>query len=211
MSKKDEIIEVIRRRKIGVLIHFTQLENLPSILEHGLKCKDDLSDDVKCNDEHRLDNHTDTISLSIHHPNDPMFYKYRVKDNKVDWCVLGITPKVLVEREVLFCRKNAASAEIRGKFEEQLSTAHSFESMFEEIDGHHSTRAEQHLNENDPTDVQAEVLVKGGIPPEMITAIAFTSRQAKKNHQDIVGDRIIKIHPENVTYLSRRDIQRKFR
>ncbi|TCV17900.1 uncharacterized protein DUF4433 [Vibrio crassostreae] len=208
---KKKIEKIVKERGIKSLLHFTQLDNLPSILEHGLKCKDELDDTARCNDEHRLDNHTDTISLSIQHPNDPMFYKYRMQDKKVDWCVLRMEPEILIEHEALFCRRNAACAEIRGKTEEELKSAESFEMMFEEIEAHHSTREEQHLRENDPTDVQAEVLIQGNIPPEKIKGIVFTSRQAKKDHQSIIGDRVTKIHAEQVTYLSRRDIQRKHR
>ena len=82
MARKDDIKKILDERGIKVLLHFTQLENLPSILRDGLKTKDDLDDQAKCNDELRLDNHTDTISMSVHHPNDPMFYKYRTELKK---------------------------------------------------------------------------------------------------------------------------------
>ncbi|EKM3679511.1 TPA: DUF4433 domain-containing protein [Vibrio parahaemolyticus] len=214
MSRQEEIQQILERRGIRVLLHFTRLENLPSILEHGLKTKDELDGSAKCNDELRLDNHTDTISVSIQHPNDSMFFKYREKlrkkDPKADWCVLGIPARILLEQDALFCKRNAASASISCLGEEELRSPASLEAMFDEIEGY-TSRADQCLNDNDPTDVQAEVLIKGNIPPENIKAIVFTSRQAKKDHQSIIGDRMTRIHGEKVTYLSRRDIQRKYR
>lgn len=210
MSRNDKIKQILEKRKIKVLLHFTQLDNLPSILSEGLKTKDDLDGTAKCNDEHRLDNHTDTISLSIQHPNDPMFYKYRNQNTKADWCILAIPANVLLESDALFCNRNAATNEISSKSENDLRKSSSLESMFDEIPNH-ASRAEQNLKDSDPTDVQAEVLFKGSISADKIKGIVFTSRQAKKDHQSIIGDRITKIHGENVTYLSRRDIQRKYR
>ncbi len=210
MSKKEKIEKILKDRDIKVLLHFTQLENLPSILKYGLKTKDNLDESAKCNDEHRLDNHTDTISFSVQHPNSPMFFKYRNQNSKSDWCVLGIKADYLLENEALFCNRNAASADIRAVDQDELKKAKSFEAMFDEIEDHIS-RDEQSLKCSDPTDVQAEILIKGDIPPEKIRGIVFTSRQAKKDHQSITDDRMIKIHGENENYLSRRDIQRKYR
>jgi hypothetical protein len=209
MSRNDKIKKILKDRKIKILLHFTQLENLPSILSDGLKSKDELDGTAKCNDEHRLDNHTDTISLSIQHPNDPMFYKYRHQNKKAEWCVLAIPANVLLENDALFCNRNAATNEISSKSEDDLRKSSSLEKMFDEIPSHES-REEQSLKGSDPTDVQAEILFKGSIGADKIKGIVFTSRQAKKDHQSLIGDRITKIHGENVTYLSRRDIQRKY-
>lgn len=214
MTRRSEIERILKERNIKVLLHFTQLKNLPSILTSGLKPRNAIDKDALFNDEHRLDNHLDTVSLSIHHPNDPMFFKYRTQlraeDPNSDWCVLGIHSSILLDYDALFCNRNAASATISCLDEEELRKPESLEGMFEEIVGHES-REEQCLKPNDPTDVQAEILLKGTIPPELIVGIVFTSRQAKKDHNDIIGERFTKIHPERVTYLSRRDIQRRYR
>ncbi|MCZ2720181.1 DarT ssDNA thymidine ADP-ribosyltransferase family protein [Marinomonas sp. 15G1-11] len=210
MSRKDEIEEILEKRKIKTLLHFTQIENLPSIIKNGLLTKDNVDESAKCNDEHRLDNHTDTISVSIHHPNSPMFYKYRQQNPKADWCVIGIKAEILLEKEALFCKRNAASSSISNKSEDDLKSPDSLEGMFQELSDTPS-RDEQFLKNYDPTDVQAEVLIKGNIAPEYIKGIVFTSRQAKKDHQELIGERMTRIHGENQNYLSRRDIQRKYR
>lgn len=214
MARIDDIKKILDERGIKELLHFTQLENLPSILRDGLKTKDDLDDQAKCNDELRLDNHTDTISMSVHHPNDPMFYKYRTelkKENpKADWCILVVPASILLEQDALFCKRNAACTSISTQSEDDLRKPESLEGMFDEIPGH-TPREEHCLKSSDPTDVQAEILVKGTISPDKIKTIVFTSRQAKKDHQDIIGERETRIHAERVTYLSRRDIQRKFK
>ncbi|TQQ35799.1 DUF4433 domain-containing protein [Vibrio cholerae] len=214
MAREDDIKKILEERDIRVLLHFTQLENLPNILKEGIKTRDDLDEYAKCNDKLRLDNHTDTVSMSVHHPNDPMFYKYRTelkKENpKADWCILGVPASILLEQDALFCKRNAACSSISNKNEDELRKPESLEGMFEEIPGY-IPRAEHCLKNNDPTDVQAEILIKGTISPDKIKAIVFTSRQAKKDHQDLIGERQTRIHAEKVTYLSRRDIQRKFK
>lgn len=209
MSRKDKIDEILTNREVTTLLHFTQLENLPDIMKNGLKTKDDLNESAKCNDEHRLDNHTDTISFSIHHPNDPMFFKYRKQNPKADWCVLAVSASILLEKDALFCNRNAATSTISSKSEDELRSTDALENMFTEIP-EVEDREEQYLNKFDPTDVQAEILIKGNIKPSDIYAVVFTSRQAKKDNQSIIGERIVRIHGENVTYLSRRDIQRKY-
>lgn len=208
MAREDDIKNILDDRNIKVLLHFTQLDNLPSILKNGLRVKDDLDTLAKCNDELRLDNHTDTISMSVQHPNDPMFYKYRHEKPDAGWCILGVPASILLKQDALFCKRNAASAYIRTQSEEDLRNPASLEGMFEEIQGY-TPRKDHYLKRNDPTDVQAEILVKGTISPKNITGIVFMSPQAFNDHKNIIGNRTIRIHGERVTYLSRRDIKRK--
>lgn len=211
MDREEEIRRILTERGIEILLHFTQLDNLQSILMHGLRPRDELDETARCNDEHRLDRHTDTVSMSVHHPNDAMFFKYRSKlrreNPQGDWCVLAVTATVLLEQDALFCLTNAASSVITRMTEDALRTAASFRAMFEQIPGH-ASREDQHLNLNDPTDVQGEILVRGTIPPDRIFGIVFTSEAAQAQYQTVVGNRQTRVHAENQVYLSRRDYQR---
>lgn len=152
--------------------------------------------------------------MSVHHPNELMFYKYRTElrkqDPKSDWCILAVPATILLEQDALFCKYNAASAAVSIKSEDELRKPESLEGMFDELPGYKS-RAEQCLKDNDPTDVQAEILVKGTIPPDKIKGVVFTSRQAKKDYQMLIGERTTRIHSERVTYLSTREYQRKYK
>ena len=139
-----------------------------------------------------------------------MFYKYRQQNPKADWCVIGLKAEILLKQEALFCKRNAASSSISNKSEDDLKSPDSLEGMFQELSDNPS-RDEQFLKNYDPTDAQAEVLIKGNIAPEYIKGIVFTSRQAQKDHQELIGERMTRIHGENQNYLSRRDIQRKYR
>ena len=66
------IKDIIRRRNITGVYHFTQAANLHSILLHGLMTRDYLERagmDVHVSDGQRLDRCKDSLSLSISYPN----------------------------------------------------------------------------------------------------------------------------------------------
>jgi hypothetical protein len=207
----EEIKNYTKEREVPRLLHFTQLSNLESILTHGLLSRDriaGLPTSAGINDELRLDNHTNTISLSIAHPNSQMFYKYR-KEKGGDWCVIGVCPRVLWRQDCFFCKHNAADARISGISISELTGISAFRAMYDEIDGH-EPRSDQCLKAYDPTDVQAEVLVQDAIELSDIFGVVFPSRQAKKNFSELVGDMQALIHSENKGYYSARSYKRKY-
>ena len=86
IMSKNEIENLAKELKIPYLVHFTHVSNLESILQNGLLSRekvDALGHDAMINDELRLDNHKETISVSIAHPNEKMFYKYRTKPSQL--------------------------------------------------------------------------------------------------------------------------------
>ncbi|NHI00817.1 DarT ssDNA thymidine ADP-ribosyltransferase family protein [Oceanimonas sp. MB9] len=207
----NEIESYAKELKVPCLLHFTQLSNLESILTEGLLSRDriaGLANSPAINDELRLDNHTNTISLSIAHPNSQMFYKYRMEKGG-DWCVIGIHPRVLWSQDSLFCKHNAADARISGIPISDLAGISAFRGMYDEIPGHES-RSDQCLKAYDPTDVQAEVLVIDSIDLSNFIGVVFPSRQAKKNYSELFGDMQAKIHAENKGYYAARSYKRKY-
>lgn len=206
-----EIESYAKEINVPCLLHFTQLSNLESILTYGLLSRDriaGLESPPGINDELRLDNQTNTISLSIAHPNSNMFYKYRMGKGG-DWCVIGIKPRVLWSQDCLFCKHNAADARIIGTPVSDLTGIAAFRGMYDEILGHES-RSEQYLKTYDPTDVQAEVLVIDSIGLSDFIGVVFTSRQAKKNYSELMGDLQAKVGAENKGYYAARSYQRKY-
>ena len=165
MSRK-EIKNFAQGIDIPYLVHFTHIANLESIVENGLISRDrvdELDEDIVTNDKERYDGRTYTISLSIAHPNDQMFYKYRGKDE--DWCVVALKSKLLWELDCLFLKNNAADGRMSNKNDDELSNIDAFKSMYEEMDDFDS-REEQCLESYDPTDKQAEILVLDEVPIE---------------------------------------------
>ena len=113
-ARKNAIKRIVQERGISYLLHFTRLQNLDGILEHGIYPNSrlgELPDGVAINDHGRWDYHPDSISLSICFPNHLMFFKYR-NESQDEWVVLVISPSVLWESKCAFCKHNAADGRI---------------------------------------------------------------------------------------------------
>lgn len=182
--------EVIRR-KITRLVHFTPAINLISIFERGglvsregLKELSDENHDLyldhytKINDSYRFDGLLDYINLSIQCPNYFLLNRFRSQlDEEIEsWCVISVSPQCIWYKDSLFSVGNAASNlskqyGVRGCLE-------GFKDMFrDEVIGG-SVERKVRLNRNGiadcyPTDVQAEVLVKGRIDLKNIQEVYF--------------------------------------
>lgn len=176
--------------EISLLLHFTRVVNLPSIMKHGIypiARVDEIDAKPEINDQHRWDGRLNGTSISIAHPNDRMLYKYRKDDESVDWAVLVLEQSVLWQKECAFCCHNAADARISRQPVEALMTEAAFRGMFDEIDGF-ASREEQKLKVYDPTDVQAEVMVFDIIEPEYIRGIVFNSKEAKDAYSHLLTE-----------------------
>lgn len=185
----------VARRGITRLMHFTPTINLISIYEQGALLSRDqlkrlaveypelhLTDYVEVNDRLRLDNLNDYLNLSIQHPNHWLFRKFRDScRNWCDsWCVISLTPASLWYADTMFSIGNAAaSLSKRQGINGQFTT---FCSLFKDnvVAGNmYSQRILTRTNLADchPTDAQAEVLVKGQIPIDCITAVFFETQE----------------------------------
>jgi hypothetical protein len=131
-----------------------------------------------------------------------MFHRFKEENPGIDWPILAIHPRILASRNVLFCWHNAATTEISQAPDEQLATLEAFRGLFEERPGF-STRADQFLKTCDPTNVQAEVLVEGRIPPEDIFGIIFPNVQCKAQYANLIGDRQTVISSRRGYYANR--------
>ncbi|QFT39672.1 MULTISPECIES: DarT ssDNA thymidine ADP-ribosyltransferase family protein [unclassified Vibrio] len=203
MSKK-EIKEFVQELDIPYLVHFTHISNLESIIEKGILSRDAVNelDDVVINDKERHDRRTHSISASIAHPNDLMFYKYRDVDE--DWVVIAIKRRVLWNSECMFFKHNAADGKMSALEDHEVKGLEALQALYEEIDGFDS-RAEQQLEDFDPTDKQAEVLIENRVAVEDLLGVYVSNRMVKKKYKDLLGDVKIKIHlPDKGVYASRR-------
>ncbi|MDQ1155226.1 DarT ssDNA thymidine ADP-ribosyltransferase family protein [Brevundimonas sp. SORGH_AS_0993] len=184
---KAKIQATAAQLNIPNLVHFTRASNIPLIMQHGLQpvaAFEKLQIAPAINDELRLDGRLPGISTSVGLANDKMFYSLRQQNPGVEWAVLAISRKVLWEKDVLFCRHNAADARISKLGDNELRSHEAFLSMFSEIDGHPS-RGDQKLKPFDPTDVQAEALVMEPIQVDFILGAAFEDASTKAKYEGL--------------------------
>jgi hypothetical protein len=196
--------------KIPWLVHFTRVENLPTIMEYGLYPIGRASEiglAPAINDQYRFDGHSDSTSVSIGFPNSQMFYKCRKADPDVDWVVLILSKKILWSKKCAFCCHNAADARISGQPLDKLTKLAAFQGMYEEIEGV-SSRHEQKLKTFDPTDVQAEVLVFDVIAPEFIRSAVFNKKNVKDRFEHYLGDRKVYLNPKEKGMFASRTYSR---
>jgi hypothetical protein len=196
--------EVVRRG-ITRLAHFTPTINLLSIFEQGalLSRKQlrqlsverpelHLDDFIEINDKLRLDKMEDHINLSVQYPNHLLFQRFRDSCRSWcdSWCVIALSPSCLWLDETLFSIGNAASSYsqrqgINGSFEK-------FVSLFQPRVAASNANNQRVLTRNGladchPTDVQAEVLVRGRIPISEIEEIYFETDEELKRSRGAIS------------------------
>lgn len=186
MSGYDEIIQ---KRDIKRLCHFTKSSNLPFILGDGKFEKNGIlstrqvktSPILNAMDDKRYDNKLDYVCCSVQHLN-PWYFGLRKKENGNDifheWALLYIDPSV-IDDTTLFCPVNAATR--RGAYIKQGEDA--FRSLFNQEVKYTKSGNETQvryrksgLPVNYSTDEQAEVLIKDKIPIEKIIGVAFPTK-----------------------------------
>ncbi len=173
-----DIQDLVARRGIKHLFHFTREANLPSILRCGLVTRDVLraeGQESNCNDRYRLDG-TDAVCASIGFPNYKMFFSLRQENKDVDWILLTIEPSVLWNTKVAFCAANAASRAVTEIPLQQRMRPAAMEAMFTDFGD--KARSALNLPDSLPTNPQAEVLLLDGVPRRYISgAIAVDEEQ----------------------------------
>lgn len=177
---------IVAAKNIPYLVHFTRVENLPFILQHGLQPRsviDQASNNPQnilfginafVNDGIRVDYKREYNCLSISFPNHRMFWGCRQNDNS-NWVVLLLHPRILWEKDCLFYPINAASGSVNCLPIENFNNSLALENMF-------IGERNENMPLHDPTDVQAEVMVQGPIEPHYIMGCIFNSLVLKHNY-----------------------------
>lgn len=182
--------EVLNERNIKYLVHFTSLDNLPSILKRGFLTRKELDNrGIKYiyNDEFRLEGHADALCFSIEFPNYKMFYKYRKMYPNQDWVVIGVSAQALIKHNCLFYKGNAASEPV-SCVKEHLG-GNAFQKMFSEQYGR-VLRRQLNIPNSYSTNPQAEVLVLGCVPLDEIIFIDFLSPSSVQQYRSLIPQNV---------------------
>lgn len=196
LSKK-RILEAVKERKIENLVHFTDAENLESIIRcgHGLmprRIMDEKGIKYHCSDDKRLDGQIYSTSLSVSFPNDRMFAQKQQKDR--DWCVLLLDPEKVLEKECVFFAHNAASKiyedAAMNKTNRILKWSRcrfiDFDSMFSDlVDGPNYTRYRRDFEMETfyTTSPQAEIMCQDTIEPDCIKSCVFKDEASRQKYE----------------------------
>lgn len=169
--RRIQITTFLKEREIEHLIHFTDKRNLDSIKKHGILSVQDMKQrgiSFYNNDLERFDKHLDGISLSITSRNSFLFTRFQQR-NKRNWIEIYIKPEeILFKNKCFFYDYNAAASKFKDKSESELSSFSALQGMFADTvkaGGRNHTRLDivRPLPKNQPTSVQAEIIVKGAI------------------------------------------------
>lgn len=198
--------------QVPYLLHFTRIENLQSIISHGLYPvgrAGEVGAVPVINDQYRWDGHRNSTSVSVGFPNCQMLYRYRRADENAEWTILVLHPSILWVKHCAFCRHNAADGRISRQNPAELATPEAFVGMFEEIEGVEA-RATQRLKPYDPTDVQGEVLVFDVIEPQFIVGVIFETVAVRDRNSAHLGERRVYVHANNTGMFASRGYARRF-
>ena len=174
--RQAEILDVIENRGITRLVHFTDYRNLELIKEYGILSvaeMDRLGVTYHPNDSQRLDRRRNRISCSITVHNRYLLKEFQTR-NARKWIRIYIDPKVCYRKNCKFFYTNAANSIFQiPNINTDLKSPMAFNRMFEnpiEVPTSSGSRSIQRYGKprNEPTDVQAEVMIKKRIPKEFL-------------------------------------------
>lgn len=185
-SGESFIKDIIDKRNIRCLVHFTRIDNLRSILDNGLvpvKLQKELNIDSTHNDYQRIDEKLNCTSCSVEFPNYKLFYKFRKsKFPGETWVVIVLDIDLLLSEnnESYFCQTNAARVLPSCGSKYRLRQGEAFDEMFCEYatdkQDRKINRSSLQIPDSYTTDPQAEILIGGIIDPKHILCICFENK-----------------------------------
>lgn len=181
---KEQLPKILRERDITDLLHFTHINNIPSIIASGglwpRSMHEELGIIAEYSDEMRLDNRLNATSLSVSFPNYKMLYqKYKLYG--ANYAILILDPKLLYQEneKAFFYYTNAASyteKNLRG------CDIKSFNKLFDE------RIRRKTIPQKYTTNPQAEILIEGIVNIKYIKEIHVHSIAAKEKLYCIIDD-----------------------
>lgn len=199
---KNSCKVLLHKKKIKNLIHFTDIDNLKSILNIGIAPKQTLMEKnitYIFNDYKRLDNRLDCVCLSVEFPNKDLLDTFKTKYNK-KYCIIVLDAESVLlnnknKKYYVYC--NAAREDAREWLKgETLCQDTYFWKMFTEDNTDvrlhcQYTRSSKYLKEYLPTNEQAEILYQGVISPKYIKEVYFESTDALNEFKKTIDSECI--------------------
>lgn len=196
-AERIRLEEIIRKRKIQKLVHFSQLDNLKSILDDGIIPREELQIGPKnfCyNDKDRRDEMRNCSCVTIEFPNTKLLKSkiYEYPDKK--WVILFLDPKLLFEQRNYYAEHNAATASVKPCLKEKYYT-NAFEKLFDEtVEIQKSGEPVEFfirdgLKDYLPTSEQAEILVEGKIDSRFIQCVVFQNEECKRRFEGLLKEK----------------------
>ena len=182
-----------KERGVEYFVHFTPEENIPSILQHGIIPREDLSAhriNAVCPDQSRSDNHLDYSSFSVSFPNYRVMYSKR---HDMKFVILCIDPRIILDfpiSDISYLPTNAANQSLPKEIEEYIGFS-AAEGIFSETAYNHKTgascqRSELNIPVKFSTDPQAEVFVRATVEPGYIQAIICEDTIQRQRIRDVL-------------------------
>ena len=182
-----------KERGVEYFVHFTPEENIPSILQHGIIPREDLSAhriDARCPDQSRSDNHLDYSSFSVSFPNYRVMYSKR---HDMKFVVLCIDPRIILDfpiSNISYLPTNAANQSLPKEIEEYIGFSVA-EGIFSETAYNHKTgascqRSELNIPVEFSTDPQAEVFIRATVEPSYIQKIICEDTIQRQRIRDVL-------------------------
>ena len=173
-NKQKEIKSFLDIHRIKYLIHFTDRQNIPSILKHGILSVEELKKrkiEYVFNDVNRQDNETDYISLSVSNMNQFVYRSFRYDKESIKHGVAIVIDAKILYKEInvsrYYCNTNAANNEVcKGDeiddLEKMFSEVVNY-SMDDETERYYDRSIDKRKS-YETTDMQAEILWKNNVP-----------------------------------------------
>ena len=202
-SSMKSIEDFLNSRNITDLLHFTSLDNLSTILQHGLlsvTAQETMGlKSIRSDPDNQL---TDFISLSISFPNYLMLCN-KLHHLDINWVMLTISPDILVKKynDVLYCPHNATKyLKYIFNYQVPLKGVAGIQQLFSDriiTKVGEKTRADLALSDNLTSNPQAEVLIKERISIGYITGISSPNSDVIKNVEMLLKSRNLSINISN--------------
>lgn len=183
---KIAIAKSLRTRKVQKLVHFTNIENLASILKIGLlprKTLEEQNINFVYSDKSRIEGRKDCICLSVEYPNNKMLFKKYNTIGEYVVLVLNAKPILLNDDKKYYLFINAASVPNSLK-SDKLTAPIYFENMFQKQVGKNKLDRDEKLPSFVPTCEQAEILLQGNVDINNIQEVHFRN---EKDYNDFIN------------------------
>lgn len=170
---------IIRENNIKHIFHFTDIDNLDSILENGILSKNKL---IESNinfietDSNRYDDMLDYVNTSISYFNYKILYELTMSGRKM--VLLTISNNPLMKEDTLFSNKNAASSD--AIISNDIEALYNGNRIYTNYNGE-----KLRLNSRYPTNPSAEALIKDKIEEDEIVSVTSLQNIDSKDKDKI--------------------------